>query len=86
MRIGLPLALSLFALVSFMSFGAKALPIAPLAPAAAPDLLVEVRGGCGLGWHRGPLGGCRPNLWWNHAYWGEPRCWIRPNGRRACYW
>ncbi|MBP2149647.1 hypothetical protein V5F63_07045 [Xanthobacter autotrophicus DSM 597] len=35
-----------------------------------------VAGGCGIGWHRGPWGGCRPNYW--RPYWGPRYCWWRP--------
>ncbi len=37
----------------------QAMPIAPL-PASAPAVTL-VAGGCGIGFHRGPYGGCRPN-------------------------
>ena len=37
----------------------QAMPIAPL-PASAPAVTL-VSGGCGVGFHRGPYGGCRPN-------------------------
>ena len=40
--------------------GANAMPMAPLAPATNSDV-IEVAGGCGRGWHRGPYGGCRRN-------------------------
>ena len=34
----------------------------PLSPIATPnDLVTQVAGGCGRGWHRGPYGGCRRN-------------------------
>ena len=39
---------------------ADAMPLAPLAPATNSDI-IEVAGGCGPGWHRGPYGGCRRN-------------------------
>ena len=39
---------------------AHAMPLAPLAPATNSDV-IEVAGGCGRGWHRGPYGGCRRN-------------------------
>jgi len=42
-----------------MAGGAHAMPLAPLAPATSSDV-IEVAGGCGPGWHRGPYGGCRP--------------------------
>ena len=45
-----------------VQFGeAQAMPIAPLQQdqsARAP--VIQVFGGCGPGWHRGPYGGCRP--------------------------
>jgi len=34
--------------------------LAPLAQAPNADI-IEVAGGCGPGWHRGPYGGCRRN-------------------------
>ena len=37
----------------------QAMEIAPL-PASAP-VVTLVSGGCGIGFHRGPYGGCRPN-------------------------
>jgi hypothetical protein len=40
---------------------ATAMPLAPLAPAHGTDV-IEVAGGCGPGWHRGPFGGCRRNF------------------------
>ena len=43
-----------------MIAGANAMPLAPLAPAPNADV-IEVAGGCGPGWHRGPYGGCRRN-------------------------
>jgi hypothetical protein len=34
----------------------------PLIPDHAPSgIITQVAGGCGLGWHRGPYGGCRRN-------------------------
>ena len=51
--------------------GANALPLTPVAPASASDV-ITVAGGCGAGWLRGPYGGCRRN-------WGGP-----PPGFRVC--
>ena len=59
---------------------ANAMPMTPLAPAANSDV-IEVAGGCGRGWHRGPYGGCRRNYArpWLHAC---PRGWYPgPYGR-----
>jgi hypothetical protein len=40
---------------------AGAMPLAPRAPAQGADV-IEVAGGCGPGWHRGPYGGCLRNF------------------------
>ena len=40
---------------------AHAMPLAPLVPASSADV-IEVAGGCGPGWHRGPYGGCLRNF------------------------
>ena len=45
----------------FATTGSQAMPLAPLAPAVPGDAaIIQVAGGCGWGWHRGPYGGCRP--------------------------
>ncbi len=47
--------------------GALAVMLAPQAQAFSPAPIgtgsdvIQVAGGCGLGWHRGPYGGCRRN-------------------------
>jgi hypothetical protein len=52
-------ACSVVALI--VSFDANAFPYSPaLAQVAAPEVM-QVRGFCGLGRHRGPYGGCVPN-------------------------
>jgi hypothetical protein len=59
---------------------ANAMPRAPLAPAPGIDV-IEVAGGCGPGWHRGPYGGCRRN-YANPAAHACPRGWyLGPYGR-----
>ena len=45
---------------AMMAGGAHAMPMAPPAPATNSDV-IEVAGGCGRGWRRGPHGGCRRN-------------------------
>src|SRR5260370_35820081 len=40
---------------------APVMPLSPLARAPAADVM-EVAGGCGPGWHRGPYGGCLRNF------------------------
>jgi hypothetical protein len=39
----------------------QAMP-APSDPGASPASVILVAGGCGLGFHRGPYGGCRVNV------------------------
>lgn len=55
------LAASVFAVgLDFMAMTAsQAMPVAPLDPSASTDT-IRVAGGCGIGWHRGPYGACRP--------------------------
>src|SRR5664279_3794035 len=50
------------AVASVFSFGAQAFPgsRAPATQVAAPEVTL-VRGFCGLGFHRGPYGGCMRN-------------------------
>ena len=44
-----------------LSFNAEAMPVSsPQAGDGAP-VVTLIAGGCGIGWHRGPLGACRPN-------------------------
>ena len=60
--------------------GANAMPLAPASPAPNSDV-IEVAGGCGAGWHRGPYGGCRQN-YANPAAHACPRGWyLGPYGR-----
>jgi hypothetical protein len=65
------------AFVALLAPGAQAFTPAPLA--TSPDVLL-VAGGCGPGFHRGPYGGCRPNI--------GPVCrrvWVPGRGwRRVC--
>ena len=46
---------------------AHAMPFPPLAD-QAPSAITLTAGGCGIGFHRGPYGGCRPNGGGHHAY------------------
>jgi hypothetical protein len=45
-------------LASTLMSAANAMPMAPL---AQDDSVIRVAGGCGIGMHRGPYGGCRQN-------------------------
>ena len=68
-----------FVLASLIG-SASAMPLAPAAPIANPDM-IEVAGGCGTGWHRGTYGGCRRN-YANPAAHACPRGWyLGPYGR-----
>ncbi len=49
----------LASLIAGSSF-ANAMPLAPTGAATRGDV-IQVAGGCGPGFHRGPYGGCRPN-------------------------
>jgi hypothetical protein len=46
---------------SIFSFGAQALPGSPAPAQMTSPEIVQVRGFCGLGAHRGPYGNCVPN-------------------------
>src|SRR5215510_2667108 len=58
-------------------------------------LVVQVAGGCGPGFHRGPYGGCRRNGYYGGRYWGgvavapgvavvAPPVVVAPACRRVC--
>jgi hypothetical protein len=51
---------SAFALLALVSATANAMPFPSLAD-QAPSAITLAAGGCGIGFHRGPWGGCRPN-------------------------
>jgi opacity protein-like surface antigen len=53
---------------------------APAAP--ADENVVRVAGGCGLGWHRGPWGGCRAN---GYGYY-RPYAYVAPGPAPGCWW
>lgn len=73
---------------------AQAAPSVISIPQDPEARVIEVRNLCGLGWHRGPYGYCRPNYvhgpyvaYAPRAY--PPRCWwvAGPYGaRRVCAW
>jgi hypothetical protein len=81
---------SAFALVGLAAASADAMPFPPLAD-QTPSAITLTAGGCGIGFHRGPYGGCRPNggayAYGYHPYaapyaYGR-RCWWR-GGVRVC--
>jgi hypothetical protein len=66
---------------------AQAMPFPPLGD-QAPSALTLTAGGCGIGFHRGPYGGCRPNGGY-YAYGYRPYAYgYRPYGfyGRRCWW
>jgi hypothetical protein len=46
---------------SLALFGAQAFPISSIDAQLGTSDVTLVAGGCGIGFHRGPYGGCRPN-------------------------
>ena len=85
-----------FQVLPFQVLPFQVLPL-PSQPTPVQSDVLRVSGGCGLGWHRGPYGGCRPN---GYGYYGPyaaytypgyypGRCWwtATPYGaRRMCAW
>ena len=79
--------------IALMTLPAQAFPVSPISSAGTSSDIVQVRGGCGRGWHRGPYGGCRRN-WARGRYvvprrYVGPRCWFKPTPwgpRRVCRW
>lgn len=66
---------------SVATFGiADAMPLAPSASGVNADV-IQVAGGCGRGFHRGPYGGCRVN---RGVVVVRPG--VRPVERRCRYW
>lgn len=62
MRKELLLSTVVAALFAFVTFSAQAMPASPLAGINKGDqMVVQVAGGCGRGYHRGPRGHCRRN-------------------------
>ena len=55
------LALAAAAPLAFAALPAQAMPAANTLGATAAPKVILVEGGCGLGFHRGLLGVCRPN-------------------------
>ena len=71
------------AVAAFAAVEAQAFPSAPATSSGNADVIL-VAGGCGPGFHRGPHGGCRPNVGP-----GPRRCRtvVTPHStRRVCNW
>lgn len=58
------IAIAAAAMLTVGSFAAEALPAASSVPAAYSGVphVLPVSGGCGIYRHRGPYGGCQPNV------------------------
>lgn len=82
---------SAIALLGLAALPVQAMPIAPLS-GASPDITL-VAGGCGVGFHRGPYGGClrngvvvgAPGVVVGAPAVVAPRAYFYYGGRR-CYW
>jgi len=74
-RIGIALACGTVIMPALST--AQAMPFAP-SKFAAPAGVIQAEGGCGRGWHPGPVGGCMRN--WEPSW---PCYWVRtPLGLR----
>ena len=75
----LVLAVVFTAAIALTAFSADAFPGIPQNPVQTPAEVIQVAGGCGPGWHRGPRGVCRrnwargPRCWWRRTPWGPRR-------------
>ena len=67
--LGLVIVVSIFVVSIFCIAATQAMPLAPLEQTQA-GLTIPVAGGCGVGWHRGPMGGCRRNGYYGGVYYG----------------
>lgn len=55
------LAFAAAAPLAFAAVPTQAMPAGGMVEVTAAPQITLVAGGCGLGYHRGPFGGCRPN-------------------------
>jgi hypothetical protein len=76
-------ALAVSAMLAGPAAQAFTLPAQPAAiQEAAQENVVRVAGGCGLGWHRGPWGGCRSNYYGTY----RPYAYAAPGYAGGCWW
>jgi hypothetical protein len=87
------------AMLLFAASAAQAMPLpADIGSVSSPHVVL-VAGGCGIGFHRGPYGGCLPNVvvapvpppvavpvpYWQGPGWRYYNgCWRGPYGRVHC--
>jgi hypothetical protein len=82
---------TIIALGLSLSVASPSLAAIPTTPVVGGTNVMTVAGGCGLGWHRGPYGGCRRNGYYApgpavvvvHPYY-RPHCWRGPYGALHC--
>ncbi|HLH11807.1 MAG TPA: hypothetical protein VKV77_08015 [Methylovirgula sp.] len=85
------LSLASAALLGLAASASQAMPVSDVGNPAPHVTLVA--GGCGIGFHRGPYGGCRPNRgplgpvpYWRGPGWRYYHgCWRGPAGRVHCH-
>ncbi|MGB7091175.1 MAG: hypothetical protein WBD60_02195 [Methylovirgula sp.] len=86
------LSVTVAAALAVAASASQAMPVSGGVDRGPSPQITLVAGGCGLGWHRGPYGGCRPNRGphWRGPYWRGPGwrfyggCWRGPYGRVHC--
>ena len=85
------LSLSAAVALTFAVSAGQAMPLSSGVDGVSSPPITLVEGGCGLGWHRGPYGGCRPNggpmggPYWRGAGWRfYGGCWRGPYGHVHC--
>lgn len=90
------LFLSAATLLTFAASAVQAMPLSGDVGGISSPHVVLVAGGCGVGFHRGPYGGCRPNVgpvvgpgvpapYWQGPGWRFYNgCWRGPYGRVHC--
>jgi hypothetical protein len=61
-----------------VGLSAAAVQAMPIVPDQAPSMITQVAGGCGIGFHRGPYGGCRRNGYYGGVYYGAPAVVVAP--------
>ena len=64
------------AVVGLSAVAAQAMPFG--SNQTQDSLVVPVAGGCGIGFHRGPYGGCRRNGYYGGVYYGAPAVVVAP--------
>lgn len=69
--------LALFLVIAGAVTSAQAAPAASI-DRSPSEITIPVAGGCGVGWHRGPLGACRRNGYYGGVYFGPGSAVVEP--------